>query len=195
MADQLGFFSTEAASSSESEEDRDEEEESSEEEAGEKSKAVDKGPHSGVRGDEGEDDKLPSPDTLFKTVKRPEFLNMDEDIDWYDMITKRDQDSDAFYALSSVPPPASLYSKPVRYSSGEKRPKSAVDGEDGTVNEDLEENKAKKEKINEKKDESFKQKEKRKRDLGQASRGKSYVEEEKRILREGYSSGAGLGFD
>lgn len=42
----------------------------------------------------------------------------------------------------------------------------------------------------EKKNISFSQKEKRKRDLGQASRGKSYVEEEKRLLRESgiYSS-------
>ncbi|CAA0828082.1 Unknown protein [Striga hermonthica] len=39
---------------------------------------------------------------------------------------------------------------------------------------------------------SFQQKEKRKRDLGQASRGKSYVEEEKRLLRE---SGIYSGFD
>lgn len=39
---------------------------------------------------------------------------------------------------------------------------------------------------------SFAQKEKRKRDLGQASRGKSYVEEEKRLLRD---SGVYSGFD
>ncbi|CAH9075528.1 unnamed protein product [Cuscuta epithymum] len=39
---------------------------------------------------------------------------------------------------------------------------------------------------------SFSQKEKRKRDMGQASRGKSYVEEEKRLLRE---SGIYSGFD
>ncbi|GMH02401.1 hypothetical protein Nepgr_004240 [Nepenthes gracilis] len=39
---------------------------------------------------------------------------------------------------------------------------------------------------------SFAQKEKRKRDLGQASRGKNYVEEEKRLLRE---SGVYSGFD
>lgn len=39
---------------------------------------------------------------------------------------------------------------------------------------------------------SFSQKEKRKRDLGQASRGKSYVEEEKRLLRE---NGIYSGFD
>ncbi|CAN1233129.1 hypothetical protein LINPERPRIM_LOCUS3803 [Linum perenne] len=39
---------------------------------------------------------------------------------------------------------------------------------------------------------SFSQKEKRKRDLGQASRGKSYVEEEKRLLRD---NGVYSGFD
>ncbi|CAA7054323.1 unnamed protein product [Microthlaspi erraticum] len=39
---------------------------------------------------------------------------------------------------------------------------------------------------------SFSQKEKKKRDLGQASRGKNYVEEEKRQLRE---SGVYSGFD
>ncbi|KAJ6352394.1 hypothetical protein OIU76_001589 [Salix suchowensis] len=44
----------------------------------------------------------------------------------------------------------------------------------------------------EKKNMSFQQKEKRKRELGQASRGKSYVEEEKRLLRE---SGVYSGFD
>ncbi|KAL3517600.1 hypothetical protein ACH5RR_020189 [Cinchona calisaya] len=44
----------------------------------------------------------------------------------------------------------------------------------------------------EKKELSFSQKEKRKRDLGQASRGKNYVEEEKRLLRD---SGIYSGFD
>ncbi|XAR58569.1 hypothetical protein NMG60_11014017 [Bertholletia excelsa] len=44
----------------------------------------------------------------------------------------------------------------------------------------------------EKKNLSFAQKEKRKRDLGQASRGKNYVEEEKRLLRE---NGIYSGFD
>ena len=38
------------------------------------------------------------------------------------------------------------------------------------------------------KTESFRQKEKRKRDQGQSSRGKSYVEEEKRILRQDFSA-------
>ncbi|XP_038896834.1 uncharacterized protein DDB_G0279979 isoform X2 [Benincasa hispida] len=49
-----------------------------------------------------------------------------------------------------------------------------------------------KEKEKEKKNVSFSQKEKRKRELGQASRGKNYVEEEKRMLRE---SGIYSGFD
>lgn len=46
--------------------------------------------------------------------------------------------------------------------------------------------------LKEKKNLSFSQKEKRKRELGQASRGKNYVEEEKRLLRE---SGVYSGFD
>ncbi|MED6118469.1 hypothetical protein PIB30_002719 [Stylosanthes scabra] len=45
---------------------------------------------------------------------------------------------------------------------------------------------------NYKKNLSFSQKEKRKRELGQASRGKRYVEEEKRLMRE---SGIYSGFD
>ncbi|XP_060181220.1 uncharacterized protein LOC132610830 isoform X2 [Lycium barbarum] len=44
----------------------------------------------------------------------------------------------------------------------------------------------------ERKNFSFSQKEKKKRDLGQASRGKSYVEEEKRLLRD---NGIYSGFD
>ncbi|GMN32955.1 hypothetical protein TIFTF001_046651 [Ficus carica] len=45
---------------------------------------------------------------------------------------------------------------------------------------------------NDKKNLSFAQKERRKRELGQASRGKNYVEEEKRLLRD---SGVYSGFD
>ncbi|KAL5199410.1 hypothetical protein ABZP36_020613 [Zizania latifolia] len=48
------------------------------------------------------------------------------------------------------------------------------------------------EKEKKEKEASFSQKEKRKRDRGQASRGKNYVEEEKRLLR---GSGVYSGFD
>ncbi|XP_062515197.1 UPF0690 protein C1orf52 homolog [Corticium candelabrum] len=198
MVDQLGFFSVEATSSSESDDEEEDREEREASTKGDKEKSTEVGDHSNsdVSGHSQDDDgKLPSPDTLFKTVKCPEFLKTTNDIDWYDMIMKRDHDSDAFYALSSVPPPPSLASEPIRYSSGDKRPQSVLDNlEEEKVNPEVE-NKPKKEKTTTSKEESFKKKEKRKRDLGQASRGKNYVEEEKRILREGYSSGAGLGFD
>lgn len=46
--------------------------------------------------------------------------------------------------------------------------------------------------ITQKEKKSFAQKEKRKRDLGQSSRGKNYVEEEKRLLRD---NGVYSGFD
>ena len=52
--------------------------------------------------------------------------------------------------------------------------------------------KQKKDAAEERKALSFAQKEKAKRDKGQASRGKSYVEEEKRMLR---GSGVYSGFD
>lgn len=52
--------------------------------------------------------------------------------------------------------------------------------------------KQKRDAIAEQKAVSFAQKEKRKREMGQASRGKNYVEEEKRLLRD---SGVYSGFD
>ena len=42
---------------------------------------------------------------------------------------------------------------------------------------------------------TFREREKRKRELGQQARDGSYVEEEKRILRESVSSSFGQGFD
>lgn len=73
----------------------------------------------------------------------------------------------------------------VEEESKEERQQKPVVGR-----EKLTEAQAEKEKN--KKNLSFSQKEKRKRELGQASRGKSYVEEEKRLLRE---SGVYSGFD
>ena len=59
--------------------------------------------------------------------------------------------------------------------TGLKRPPLAVDTPEDSVSKKL-------------KTDNFRQKEKRKRDLGQSSRGKSYVEEEKRILRQQYNT-------
>lgn len=53
----------------------------------------------------------------------------------------------------------------------------------GTGTGDAEPSASKKQKV-----QNFRQKEKRKRDEGQSSRGKSYVEEEKRILRQNFAT-------
>ena len=171
MADSLGFFSA-AVSSSESESE-DEEETPSKSVARERSPSVDKqevGPSSG---------KLPSPSTLFATVGRPDFLaKPDPEIDWYDLKTKQ-EDEPGTFQLNSVPPPSSLKSQPVKYGNKER---STPVRETSTSK-------------NERETESFRQKEKRKRERGQSSRGKNYVEEEKRVLKQSYTAGAGLGFD
>lgn len=60
-------------------------------------------------------------------------------------------------------------------ATGLKRPPPAVDTPEDHGSKKL-------------KTDNFRQKEKRKRDLGQSSRGKSYVEEEKRILRQQYNT-------
>lgn len=60
--------------------------------------------------------------------------------------------------------------------AGSKRTNEVEDGED-TGSKKL-------------KTETFRKKEKRKRDLGQSSRGKSYVEEEKRLLRQQFGTDA-----
>lgn len=70
-----------------------------------------------------------------------------------------------------------------------ERTRAASQGEKILSMQSLQYGKKEKEKEREK---SFSQKEKRKRDLGQASRGKNYVEEEKRLLRD---SGIYSGFD
>ena len=89
---------------------------------------------------------------------------------------------------------------PIRYSTNEVEPKfrtvsdrpeeeeiaSSVIGKHAPLALDASEESAAKKPKTEKL--TFRQKEKRKRDLGQTSRGKSYVEEEKRVLRQQFSS-------
>lgn len=92
---------------------------------------------------------------------------------------------------------------PVRYSTKEVDPKfrTVSDGGEGGKKEDMpapvagkhdmsSSNHATDESgsvVKKQKTENFRQKEKRKRDVGQTSRGKSYVEEEKRILRQSFA--------
>lgn len=182
VAMSLGFFSGEV-SSSESEDDENEAVPKSEETPNQ---------------DADEDEKLPSPDTLFATVKKPTFLNDTGQIhvDWdkyaksIDPPTEENVHERDHYA--AIPPPTSnsaeLSAPPVKYSI---TPPPSSPNEDGVERDELSAGKRpsleadsasnKKQKV-----ETFRQKEKKKRDLGMSSRGKNYVEEEKRVLREQY---------
>ncbi|XP_020612443.1 UPF0690 protein C1orf52 homolog isoform X1 [Orbicella faveolata] len=146
--------------------------------------------------------KLPSPTTLFATVGRPAFLESKEEshVDW-DSLSKRYEPN-----TYSAPPvqfssvaesreseeyeDAVISSAPVKYgkeiSDIQKHlvihDKRSVKVALNILN-DRGESAPKKQKTD-----NFRQKEKRKRDQGQSSRGKSYVEEEKRILRQDFSA-------
>lgn len=181
--------------------------------------------------------KLPSPDSLFATVKTPTFLNSSgqKDINW-DHFVKNDADDvnihlDEEGAYAAIAPPKGMddgsnhnrkvhsslsaaivrtYSNtsgeisapPVRYttqevdakfrtvsdttSSSEPRAVGGVSsGKRDTSSNPAEEDGSETKK---QKTENFRQKEKRKRNLGQTSRGTSYVEEEKRVLRQQFAT-------
>lgn len=194
-ADPLGFFAGEASSSSEDEEDE-----------GSVPALDEPGEASG----DGRADKLPSPDTLFATVGRPSFLDNPQEghIDWDRFVkthdTSPEPNTHGREGYAAIPPPkpddwskpdsSSVSAAPVRYDA----PSESTDPKRLTVSSDSDattkvgtkrphNDKEEAEVLSKrKKEESFRQKEKRKRDLGQSSRGKSYVEEEKRILRQGY---------
>ena len=181
-------------------------------------------------------DKLPSPNSLFKSVGRPSFLNNPNEkfIDW-DRFVKRNTEVEESSVHESegyvaIPPPDSLTEKsgpvtsslthtilgtgdggavefsspPVTYDNG---PVSSGTGtsavtsvgetpgdtqqpvkraQDGASESETSESPAAKKA----KGALFRVKEKRKRDIGQSSRGKNYVEEEKRILRQQFGSDA-----
>ena len=150
---------------------------------------------------------MPSPNTLFSTVKKPDFLSAhisSHQVNW-DSLAKTIEteqetiDEENGRTHATIPPPpehneevdprAEISSDPIKYtitnvpvnsklltvSSSNVNTKT---GEKRRNNDDIDATKRPKG------GESFKDKEKRKRDLGMTSRGKSFVEEEKRILRE-----------
>lgn len=181
----LGFFSGDV-SSSESEDEKDEAVSESEEKLNSQEK--------------NDKNKLPPPDALFATVKRPTFLNDTGQIhvDWdkyaKSIDTPNEENIHERDNYAAIPPPPSdsseLSAPPVRYS--QPSPSRDVDDESPSAAQDepstgkrppLADDGASKKK---QKVETFRQKEKKKRDLGMSSRGKNYVEEEKRVLREQY---------
>lgn len=184
--DPLAFFAAEASSSSESEEAEDEREEEEEEVKEEK---------------EG---RLPSPSTLFARVGRPSFLGDPQEthINWDSFVkspetTTEDDHSTVSGQYAAIPPPSSItepagartevqvHAAPVLYAKAESTSPDAVSASlAGTKHPHPPEGEVTGSKRA--KCENFRQREKRKRDLGQSARGKSYVEEEKRILRQAF---------
>ncbi|XP_048831915.1 UPF0690 protein C1orf52 homolog [Brienomyrus brachyistius] len=159
---------------------------------------------------------LPKPDVLFKSVSKPAFLYnpLNKHIDWESRIVKAPEEPAKEFKVwktNAVPPPQS-YTPEVKKTAppgmdmaikwsnvyednGDDAPQPAAGKaiflpEEEAVDDpcDSDEDKTmdpsksgKKRKV-----ESFQQKEKRKRDLGQATSDKSFVEEEKRILRQNF---------
>lgn len=155
---------------------------------------------------------LPKPDELFRSVSKPAFLYnpLNKEIDWDNLAVKAPEEPVKEFKpwkTNAVPPPESYAAEPVRkkgpppgmdmaikWSSvyednGADAPKAYtgkarfLPAEEQPSESDEEESKgdesAKKRRV-----ETFRQKEKRKRDMGQATSDKNFVEEEKRILRE-----------
>lgn len=155
---------------------------------------------------------LPKPDELFGTVSRPAFLYnpLNKEIDWDSLVVKAPEEAPKEFTpwkTNAVPPPQS-YTAPE--PEKKKGPPPGMDmaikwsnvyednGEDAPAHsgkarflppeEQLSESDEEPEKSDgsakKKRVETFQQKEKRKRDLGQATSDKTFVEEEKRILRQ-----------
>lgn len=217
-ADPLSFFAGDDSSSSESDGD-----------GGEDSKECLSGEVSASN-----PNKLPSPDSLFATVKKPSFLTDPSQklVNW-DKLVKNDTDDQVNIHLSegggnyaAIAPPTDIeaagqnnkkvhsslsaaivktYSNtggeisapPVRYSVNDVDSKfrTVSDNLDGGVSHkraaaapDTGAGEEGEEGTKKLKTENFRQKEKRKRNLGQTSRGTSYVEEEKRVLRQQFAT-------
>lgn len=225
MADPLSFFAGEDSSSSESDDE------------GRLGKIK-----TGTADDEikpSDPNRLPSPDTLFATVRKPSFLsNPDErHVDWEKFVKNDAEDGENVHLsgdrggnYAAIAPPTNMddsstkhntmvhsslsaaivktYSNtdveisapPVRYTTNQVEAKFRTVSNDeegvgaGQVPQGVKrqgpvpaakvvEGETKKQKT-----ENFRQKEKRKRVIGQTSRGTSYVEEEKRVLRQQFAT-------
>ncbi|XP_077391386.1 UPF0690 protein C1orf52 homolog [Festucalex cinctus] len=163
---------------------------------------------------EAGENRLPKPDELFNSVSKPAFLYnpLNKEIDWDNLTVKPPEEAPREFKpwmTNAVPPPQSYAAEPekkkgpppgmdmaIKWSNvyednGEDAPKAHagkaqfLPPEEQHVDSD-EESKTSTSPSSTKKRrvESFQQKEKRKRDMGQATSDKSFVEEEKRILRQ-----------
>ncbi|XP_034387117.1 UPF0690 protein C1orf52 homolog [Cyclopterus lumpus] len=155
---------------------------------------------------------LPKPDELFGSVSKPAFLYnpLNKEIDWESLTVKAPEEPAREFKpwkTNAVPPPESYTAEPEK----KKGPPPGMDmaikwsnvyednGEDAPqpftgnarflpTEEELPESDEDSDKLDlsakKRRVETFHQKEKRKRDMGQATSDKNFVEEEKRILRQ-----------
>ncbi|TRY95196.1 hypothetical protein DNTS_034194 [Danionella cerebrum] len=143
---------------------------------------------------------LPRPDELFQSVSRPAFLYnpLNKVIDWDSRAVKAPEEPPKEFKewkSNAVPPPQTYVSEEkkkcaptgmdmaIKWSNVyEDNGDDAPQAHRGPAHEDCSSKLQKSSKR--RRVESFQQKEKRKRDIGQATSDKSFVEEEKRILRQ-----------
>uniref|UniRef100_UPI0037E994C4 UPF0690 protein C1orf52 homolog n=1 Tax=Semicossyphus pulcher TaxID=241346 RepID=UPI0037E994C4 len=154
---------------------------------------------------------LPKPDELFGSVSKPAFLYnpLNKEIDWESLTVKAPEEPAREFKpwkTNAVPPPDSYAAEPekkkgpppgmdmaIKWSNvyednGEDAPQSYTGNARFLPTEeqpsDSDDDSEKGESAKKRRVETFQQKEKRKRDLGQATSDKNFVEEEKRILRQ-----------
>ena len=149
--------------------------------------------------------KLPTPNKLFANISKPDFLNTPQHLDW-DKYTKNipEENIHEDQSHAAIPPPKegimmtsgdTISGQAVKYDDPElDRTKNLGGNKIMDVNASIElgmkRSKNSTDDLNSKKEkvETFREKERRKRNMGMQSRGKSYVEEEKRILRQQFST-------
>lgn len=140
--------------------------------------SVDQDSHSG----------LPSVDELFETVKTPAFIQAKASASKDKGLMGGDQIQDQNADLLNKSPPtraSTLIVQPEEAQIQESSWKCDRNPSATACDDEASRSKLSKQK-------TFQQREKRKRAIGQSSRGKNYVEEEKRILRK---SGMNFGYD
>ncbi|XP_076852332.1 UPF0690 protein C1orf52 homolog [Brachyhypopomus gauderio] len=154
---------------------------------------------------------LPRPDDLFRSVTKPAFLYnpLNKQIDWESRIVKAPEEPAKEFKPwknNAVPPPQSYgveekkgpppgMDMAIKWSNvyednGEDAPQPRgghthfLPEEEQPKSDEEEEQPDNPKSAKKRRVETFQQKEKRKRDLGQATSDKNFVEEEKRILRQ-----------
>ncbi|KAL7864000.1 hypothetical protein AOLI_G00154200 [Acnodon oligacanthus] len=154
---------------------------------------------------------LPRPDVLFKTISKPAFLYnpLNKHIDWESRIVKAPEEPAKEFKVwksNAVPPPQSYVTEEkkgpppgmdmaIKWSNvyednGDDAPQPHagharfLPDEEHQESDDEDSPDKQSKSASKRRVETFQQKEKRKRDLGQATSDKNFVEEEKRILRQ-----------